>query len=883
MLTQEDLLLWCRKLGMPDSTRALIASIRTSEPVRRVAGGAANVVGRYPSKKMGRVIQFESHRVELAFVLEFEHDLSILEYYDQPCRFPLQYTGRSGRRVTARHTPDYFVIRVDSAGWEECKTEQQLAKLAVQSPHRYQRDGSGNWRCPPGEAYAALFGLYYRIRSSGTICWTLQRNIQYLADYLRSDLVQEDPSHREALLARARRNPGIPLADLLASNSSAEARDCLYSMIALGDLYVDLRESSVWEPERVYVFPDQCSALHGIAGVSHRPGSNMIDLSAGDHIHWDTKEWSVANVGATMVSLIAPDRSFTEIPVAALEDMIREGRIQVLQHSAHHEVGGIRSEVAAASEADLEIANRRSCAVRTYLLGEHPPGIPTRTVRLWAARYRKAEQAFGDGYLGLIPRMRNRGNRRARIAERPRALMDQFIADDYETHKQKSKYASWIALKLACERESVAPPSYRAFLRALRLRGRFDQTLRRKGRRAAYRYEPQFWDLEMKTPRHGDRPFEVGHIDHTELDVEIRCSVTDRSLGRPWLTLLVDAFSRRVLAKCLIFDGPTYRSCMLLLRDCVKRHGRLPQFLVLDGGREFESTYFETLLARYECTKKTRPPAKARFGSVCERLFGTTNTHFIHNLRGNTQITRDVRQVTKSVDPKRLAAWTLPALNTALDEYLFDVYERMDHPALGQSPREAFNRGMELGGMRLQRIIPFDEDFLVCTLPTTVKGTAKVIAGRGIKIHHVHYWSDEFRDPELEGRQVAVRYDPYDISTAYAFCRKTWVRCHSEFYVALRGRSEKEVSLATRELRRRHQQHAGKRMGLNARVLATFLESVESEETLLLQRLRDNESDTLKTGLSPKDHVKPLVVPLPVDVPVAVDFQDGAPEIYGEF
>ena len=594
MVTQEDLLLWYRKLGLLESTQALIASIRTSEPVRRVAGGPANVVGRYPSKKMGRMIQFESHRVELAFMLEFEHDASVLEFYDQPCSLTLLYTGRSGRRVTARHTPDYFVLRADSAGWEECKTEQQLMKLAEQSPHRYQRDGGG-WRCPPGEAHAAMLGLYYRIRSSETICWTLQRNIQYLADYLRSDLVQKDPANREALLAHVRRIPGISLEDLLASATAAEARECLFSMIALGDLYVNLRESSLWEPERVHIFLDQCSAQRGITGVSLGSGLNLIDLRSGDHIRWDTKEWTVANVGATMVSRIAPDRSFIEIPVAALEDMIKERRVQVSQHSMHHEVGGLRSEIAAANEAGLEIANRRSCAVRSYLLGDHPPGIPPRTVRLWAARFRKAEQTLSDGYLGLIPLTRNRGNRRARIAERPRALMAQFIANDYETHKQKSKYASWIALKLACERESVVAPSYRAFLRALKLRSRYTLTLRRKGRRAAYPYEPRFWDLEMKTPRHGDRPFEVGHIDHTELDVEMRCSATGRSLGRPWLTLLMDAFSRRVLAKCLIFDVPTYRSCMLLLRDCVRRHGRLPQFLVLDGGREFDSTYFETL------------------------------------------------------------------------------------------------------------------------------------------------------------------------------------------------------------------------------------------------------------------------------------------------
>ena len=115
--------------------------------------------------------------------------------------------------------------------------------------------------------------------------------------------------------------------------------------------------------------------------------------------------------------------------------------------------------------------------------------------------------------------------------------------------------------------------------------------------------------------------------------------------------------------------------------------------MVVDGGREFESTYFETLLARYECTKKTRPPAQPRFGSTCERLFGTTNTQFIHNLKGNTQITRNVRQVTKSVDPKALATWPLPDLHGRLSEYLYEIHDTLLHPALGQSPREAFRVG----------------------------------------------------------------------------------------------------------------------------------------------------------------------------------------------
>jgi len=161
--------------------------------------------------------------------------------------------------------------------------------------------------------------------------------------------------------------------------------------------------------------------------------------------------------------------------------------------------------------------------------------------------------------------------------------------------------------------------------------------------------------------------------------------------------------------------------------------------------------------------------AKARFGSVCERLFGTTNTQFIHNLRGNTQITRNVRQVTRSVNPKELAAWTLCDLHERTSDYLYQVYDTIDHPALGQSPRDAFHAGLESGGFRLQRMIPYDQEFLIATLPATPKGTAIVASGRGVKIHHIYYWSDRFREPGIENEPVPVRYDPFDAGAAYAF------------------------------------------------------------------------------------------------------------------
>lgn len=70
-----------------------------SPPVRRVAGGRGNIHGRYPSRKMRRTIQFESH-TELGAIYLMEHDPGVLEYWDQSTRLKLHYRGPSGRQVT---------------------------------------------------------------------------------------------------------------------------------------------------------------------------------------------------------------------------------------------------------------------------------------------------------------------------------------------------------------------------------------------------------------------------------------------------------------------------------------------------------------------------------------------------------------------------------------------------------------------------------------------------------------------------------------------------------------------------------------------------------------------------------------------------------------
>ena len=204
---------------------------------------------------------------------------------------------------------------------------------------------------------------------------------------------------------------------------------------------------------------------------------------------------------------------------------------------------------------------------------------------------------------------------------------------------------------------------------------------------------------------------------------------------------------------------------------------------------------------------------------------------------------KGTRQITKSVNPRNHAAWPLKDIHRRLSEYAYEIYDTIDHPALGQSPREAFDAATAQTGSRSHPKITYDRDFLILTLPSTRKGTAKIVAGRGMKVNHLYHWSVHFRNPTWETREVPVRYDPFDVGTAYVFVDGQWVECYSQCYTVLHGRSEREVHLASEELRKRSGNHSGQ-FAITARKLAEFLESVEVEEAILVQRLSDLEAQS---------------------------------------
>ncbi len=771
---------WCLQQHLSPQAKTVVQRIRSSPPSRLVRGAAGNVSGRYPSKKMGCTIQFESHRGELAFIYQLEHDATVFEFYDQPESIKLIYTGRTGKLVSIFHTPDFFVLREDDAGWVECKMEEQLPQLAERMPHRYVRNVDCTWSCPPGEAYAQPFGLFYRIQSSAAIDWVYQRNLRFLEDYLRFSRPAIEAEVATAIRARVMSTPALTLLELL-EGLPAGTVDDVYALIATEHLYVDLSLTPLADPQHVQVFMDreQATAYTTLSQSTWHlfPGSATHALLPGTLLWWDGKPWRLLNLGETAVTLLSPEKHLLDLTVEVFDDLLRQRKVTVATPVPGDARPTEEQEILQhASPEELEIAT-----YRYKLLGRALPEetvVPARTLQRWRTKFRRAEAIYGHGFVGLIPQRGRQGNRLPRLGQSVEHLLEHYITEHYETLNQQSKRAAYLLFEREAGEQGLPIPSYKTFLSRIEKRDRREQTRKRQGPKAAAQHDPWVWELEQTTPRHGDRPWEKVHLDHTELDLELVSARTGQPLGKPWATFLTDAFSRRLLVVYLTFDPPSYRSGMMALRECVWRYGRLPQTLVVDGGPDFRSVYFEALLAYYSCTKASRPWAKPRYGSVIERLFGTANTQFVFNLTGNTQITKQVRQVTKAVDPKRQAVWTLGDLYSYFMVWAYDVYDTTPHPALELSPREAFRKGMERSGERIHCTIDYDETFRFFSLPTTRKGTAQVEPGRGVKIHSVYYWCDEFRPATVEYTQVPVRYDPFDIGRAYAAGPGTLGRLH---------------------------------------------------------------------------------------------------------
>jgi putative transposase len=442
MMDDLEFSLWCERRKYLQATRELIGGIRSSEPVRSRQSRVGNWTGRYASDKMGRTIQFESRTPEFPAVVTYENDDEVIEYYDQPSKIEMRYIAKIGRPVLFWHTPDFFVLRVDGAGWEEWKPEEKLIELAESMPNRYQRDEKGRWRCPPGESYAAQYGLTYSVRSSAELNQIYIRNLNFLEDYLRDPDLQFDKAALKLMRQLFAEEPVMTLKTLL---EHVEVQH-IYSALLLKHFYVDLYAVPFADSEYVHIFRDEQVAKGYIimSESPYRPPGPLSEvIEIGQGVVWDGRPWTIYNHGDTSVFLRSERGDWVEIAREEFYALVSQEKIAQPTQKGQANLGGVSDKelaiLAKANTQDYREGNERHKLLKRYWAGETPEklDVPYRTLRDWETKWEEAQREYAHGYIGLLTKYQRAGNPQRKLPDESIKAMMDYIENDYETDRQK--------------------------------------------------------------------------------------------------------------------------------------------------------------------------------------------------------------------------------------------------------------------------------------------------------------------------------------------------------------------------------------------------------------------------------------------------------------
>ncbi|NRA82936.1 MAG: transposase family protein, partial [Gammaproteobacteria bacterium] len=276
--------------------------------------------------------------------------------------------------------------------------------------------------------------------------------------------------------------------------------------------------------------------------------------------------------------------------------------------------------------------------------------IPSvRTLGTWWRLY------FNSGYqlLSLIPRHSSKGNTNKRLRDSDevffeRALERYLVKERPTIAHVYQYYCDTIRLEnKSLVIGAVKEISKRAFYKRIDEMPKYDVMVARYGK---YRADIEFNAIDGHLPP--QRVLERVEIDHTPLDLILIDDELLVPLGRPYLTLLIDSFSKCVVGFYFGFKEPGYESTRkalmhaLMPKDYIKQkypeivndwpcRGKMEQ-LVVDNGAEFWCDSLEQACLEIGINVQYNPIKKPWLKPFVERFFGTLNKKFLVDISGKT-------------------------------------------------------------------------------------------------------------------------------------------------------------------------------------------------------------------------------------------------------
>ncbi|WDA39356.1 Mu transposase C-terminal domain-containing protein [Sphingobium sp. YC-XJ3] len=261
-------------------------------------------------------------------------------------------------------------------------------------------------------------------------------------------------------------------------------------------------------------------------------------------------------------------------------------------------------------------------------------------------------------------------------------------------------------------------------------------------------------------------------MDHTRGDVILVDSLRREQLGRPWITFLIEIWTRSILGYYVSFGDPSIFRCgravasAMLPKEPILNHLGVdvsyPMYglfsrLHADQAKPHRSEGFRRACVRNGIDPDVRKPGPAHLGGHIERLIGTMvgKLRLLPGATGSNVSARD------GYDAEAEAAMTLAEFERWLLCQIA-IYHHTPHSALGglcpaqMWEREAARRG---------RLLPLSvdaEQLFRQFLPST----SLTVHAKGVRIKYRHYWHQALA--ARIGQKVEISWDERTIQHVYA-------------------------------------------------------------------------------------------------------------------
>lgn len=405
-------------------------------------------------------------------------------------------------------------------------------------------------------------------------------------------------------------------------------------------------------------------------------------------------------------------------------------------------------------------------------------GINFTTLYRWLKLYRDA------GTLdGLMPEKRGVRRGAKKISLHAEQIIQDVINALYLTVQRPSVQKVVLEARRRCIEAQLTEIPHPNTIRARVAEISERETLRKRGYRE--KAKNKFIPVPSQFPN-ADYPLAVVQIDHTPADIILVDDIYRKPIGRPYITMAIDVFSRMIVGYYLSFDAPSVTSVAMCVAQAI-----LPKddWLVLhhvdakwpvsglmttihvDNGSDFRSESFRNSCMMYNIRLEYRPVKQPRYGGHIERLLGTMLKE-IHDLPGTTFSSIKERD---EYDSEKHATMTKSEFETWLVTLICKVYHKRLHSSIGMTPEKKWELGIfgdkDTPG-RGMPALPANREVLLYDFLPMFKRT---IQADGVSVDGLTYYADVIRqwinadDPDTPGkkRQFIFRRDPRDISVIW--------------------------------------------------------------------------------------------------------------------